>query len=1040
MKTILGAENGGLTLRILLSLSLCCAGGLLAVASLSGGRVTPSANGSGGVRIYVTSLAQKVKGVGSGGCSLQEAIYSSTLHQTFGDKDQNGNPLGIAIDLTNPDEFITTECIMGTGNGDTIVLPTGGVFNLTDDLVTDAYNPYGPTATPIIFSKMTIEGNGARLEWKGNGNARLFAVGPAQITIKAKSINTTVSGIGDVTLQNAHVKGFRVKGGKGGNGAGGGIGAGGAIYLQSALTVQNCTFESNSATGGDGGLTYGDNSGKRGGGGGGMAGNGGNSSLSAGGGGGARGNGGNGADLDSGGGGGGTVLPGAAATSSDTGGAGGALCGGKGGDGGSDGGNAPCAGGGGGGGAAHNGVVAYDGGSGNYGGGGGGGEDNCGSGGFGGGGGGDCTHGGAGGYGGGGGHGYDSDGSGEPFGGFGGGPGGGGGAGLGGAIFNDSGTVTIQNSTFTKNAASGGKGYGNPIAGGAGGAIFSTNGSLTIANTTIAANTSSYVGGAITVSGDISTAGLTLNDTIMANNGDDECELLNVSTSGAGNLIMKNGAAPFTPCPGVATTTDPQLGPLGPASQNGGNTPTMTIPLYSSAMGTADQATSLATDQRAAPRPQADISPRNGYDIGAYELCRRRKVGGGVEAYFCSYTTGTIPETTLTMQASPGSDGTTSPAPGGNTVDQNSVYPIQASPVSGYSFGDWTSDTPGSVADPNSASTTVRMGTQPVTVTANFVMATPTPTPTATPEPSPTATASPTPTSSQSPTATPTPTPDSSASPSATATATPNPTATPATTPAASLLNISTRMEVLTGSNVLIGGFIVTGSDQKKVLIRGLGPSLPVSNDLADPTLELHDGSGATLFANDNWKETQQGDIEGTKIPPPNDLESAIVATLPADNSAYTAILAGNSGTGVGLVEVYDIAADANSQLANISTRGFVDTGDNVMIGGFILGPDGSGSATVLVRAIGPSLAGAGVSGVLGDPMLELHDGSGAMVANNDNWKDSQQADIEATTIPPTNDLESAIVQTLTPGNYTAVVRGNNSTTGVALVEVYNLQ
>jgi hypothetical protein len=261
------------------------------------------------------------------------------------------------------------------------------------------------------------------------------------------------------------------------------------------------------------------------------------------------------------------------------------------------------------------------------------------------------------------------------------------------------------------------------------------------------------------------------------------------------------------------------------------------------------------------------------------------------------------------------------------------------------------------------------------------------------------------------------------------------------------LLNISTRMRVLTGEQVLIAGFIITGNDPKKVIIRGIGPSLNgVGVTLADPTLELHHGS-TTVATNDNWKTrpdgtSQQAEIEATTIPPKNDLESAIVATL--NPGAYTAILAGrNGGTGVGLVEVYDLAQGANSKLANISTRGFVDTGNNVMIGGLIVGGGtGGGTAKVIARALGPSVP---VAGALADPILELHNGSGTTIASNDNWKtrpdgSSQQAEIEATTIPPTKDLESALVATLAPGSYTAIVRGKNNTTGVGLVEVYNLQ
>jgi hypothetical protein len=283
-------------------------------------------------------------------------------------------------------------------------------------------------------------------------------------------------------------------------------------------------------------------------------------------------------------------------------------------------------------------------------------------------------------------------------------------------------------------------------------------------------------------------------------------------------------------------------------------------------------------------------------------------------------------------------------------------------------------------------------------------------------------------------TPTPTPTPTPSATP------TPSPTPTPATPPQA--LNISTRLNVGTGENVLIGGFIITGNDAKKVIIRGIGPSLEqsgVANFLADPVLELHASDGSLISGNDNWKDTQQTEIEATGIPPTNDLESAIVATLLPGN--YTAILSGkNDTTGIGLVEVYDLALTANSQLANISTRGFVLTGDNVMIGGFILGGAATDTNRILVRALGPSLTQAGITDALADPTLELHDGNGTLIQSNDNWKDTQQVEIEATTIPPTNDLESAIVAVLSPGPYTAIVRGKNDTTGVALVEVYHLQ
>ncbi|PYI92075.1 MAG: hypothetical protein DME97_11550 [Verrucomicrobia bacterium] len=264
------------------------------------------------------------------------------------------------------------------------------------------------------------------------------------------------------------------------------------------------------------------------------------------------------------------------------------------------------------------------------------------------------------------------------------------------------------------------------------------------------------------------------------------------------------------------------------------------------------------------------------------------------------------------------------------------------------------------------------------------------------------------------------------------------------------LLNISTRMRVQTGDKTLIAGFIVSGTEPKKMIIRGIGPSLNgIGAVLSDPVLELHQGN-ATLATNDDWKTrsdgtSQQAEVVATTIPPANDLESAIVTTL--SPGSYTAILSGkNGGTGIGVVEVYDLGQAANSELANISSRGFVETNDNVMIGGLIVGGNNAdGKATVLIRAVGPSLASSGLQGALPDPTLELHDGNGGTIATNDNWKvndqtqQSQESAVKATTIPPANDLESAIVTTLSPGPYTAVVRGQNGGTGVALVEVYNL-
>jgi hypothetical protein len=254
------------------------------------------------------------------------------------------------------------------------------------------------------------------------------------------------------------------------------------------------------------------------------------------------------------------------------------------------------------------------------------------------------------------------------------------------------------------------------------------------------------------------------------------------------------------------------------------------------------------------------------------------------------------------------------------------------------------------------------------------------------------------------------------------------------------LANISARAFVQTGDNVMIGGFIVIGSGQKNVIVRAIGPSLAnhgITNPLQNPTLELHDHTGAVIASNDNWMNApNKQEIVDSGLAPSNNLESAILTNL--NPGAYTAIVRGvNNGTGIALVEGYDLDRTAGSKLGNISTRALVETGNNVMIGGLIVtGPD---SDQVIVRAIGPSLTQHGITNALADPTLELHNQNGTLLASNDNWKDTQEAQIQATGLAPTNDKESAIVRTLAPGNYTAIVRGKNNTIGVALVEVYGL-
>lgn len=264
------------------------------------------------------------------------------------------------------------------------------------------------------------------------------------------------------------------------------------------------------------------------------------------------------------------------------------------------------------------------------------------------------------------------------------------------------------------------------------------------------------------------------------------------------------------------------------------------------------------------------------------------------------------------------------------------------------------------------------------------------------------------------------------------------------TTPAQGLaLNISTRLPVGNGQQVLIGGFIIQGPSPKTLMIRAIGPSLPLGGVLQDPYLELHDGGGQIIAINDNWKTTNAGpaltnqvvDIIASTVPPVHKMESAIIATL--NPGAYTAVVRGaTNDTGIAVVEAYDLDPNPASRLANISTRGYILTGDNVMIGGFIFG-GGPGATNVVVRGIGPSLAPFGVANPLMDPTLELHDGNGATIDSNDDWISNRQT-IAATGLAPSSDDESAMLETnLAPGPYTAILRGKNSGVGIGVLEVY---
>jgi hypothetical protein len=566
--------------------------------------------------IFVTTTEQRVSG--GSGCSLQEAIYSANLHDN------------LSIDGVNPDgsdNFVRTNCVPGTGN-DTIVLPAGATFSYLAP-IPDIHSHLGPATTPIIFSNITIEGNGATLSGGGRGvySGHAFSVGTASVALPNGV--ASVVGTGSLTLRHLTFQEFLAKGGDGGGGGGGGMGAGGAIYVSGGqLTVENCTFVFNSAVGGDGGPPVS----IVGGGGGGLGGNGGlfggarakGNYVAGGGGGGSRGNGGTRFIQDGvggGGGGTGTDSPGEP---------GGLNCGAKGGSYGSNGDSARCPGGGGGGGWSL-GVSGWDcqedsagpGGNGGFGGGGGASGGNFG---------GVNVAGGKGGFGGGAGC-CSNNGGGK----FGGGSmrNGGGGAALGGAIFNDNGSVKIRNSTFFSNEVSGGS-FGSLATNVAfengdakGSAIFSLNGDLEVFDSTIA-NNEAYVGtggadggGALVYYQSEGGSGQFLfANTIVANNfsfdvnlnqNRNDCDAFadNQIVVGAGNLVMTNNQ-----CPGVVTTADPQLGPL---QMNGGNTPTMAITRTSPAFNAADPGSSRPTDQRGQVRPAPGMGGVP--DIGAFELC-----------------------------------------------------------------------------------------------------------------------------------------------------------------------------------------------------------------------------------------------------------------------------------------------------------------------------------------------------------------------------------------------------------------------------------
>ena len=255
------------------------------------------------------------------------------------------------------------------------------------------------------------------------------------------------------------------------------------------------------------------------------------------------------------------------------------------------------------------------------------------------------------------------------------------------------------------------------------------------------------------------------------------------------------------------------------------------------------------------------------------------------------------------------------------------------------------------------------------------------------------------------------------------------------------LLNLSTRARVGSGDDVLIGGLIITGNEPKRVIFRAIGPSLqqdgaPLSGRLSDPTLSLRDGNGAEIAFNDNWQDAaERTEIEQSGVAPTDELEAAILRTLAP--GAYTAVLRGsNDSTGLAVVELYDLNSAADSRLANLSTRGFVETDPDLLIGGFIT----SGPTEVVVRGIGPSLGEFGVPMPLADPLLSIHDANGAQIASNDDWQnDPNSAAIQNYGLAPRDSKEAALLVMPPAGATTAVLRGSNNTTGNALMEIYDV-
>ena len=579
-------------------------------------------------------------------------------------------------------------------------------------------------------------------------------------------------------------------------------------------------------------------------------------------------------------------------------------------------------------------------------------------------------------------------------------------AGHGGALF-AIGNSTLENTTVSGNVAEYiGGGIYSSFAGG-------NNGNLTVNSSTIVNNTGGGAGGVFWVN----TLGhnpVNIGNTIVANNGVDVSGTL---ASQGYNLIEDTTGTTFTgDTTGNITGQDPLLGPLG---NYGGPTETHALLAGSPAIDQGNSPDAMI-DQRTLPRPYNDPSIPNatggdGSDIGAFEDQPPNTLPGDdvtVEAVAgdANVTFDSVTQEGFTIFAPIQPPSAAGLPPAGYTILEDApAYDITTTAT--YSAPVTVCFTVSSIDNEEEFSRVRILHLEDGELVDRTILAPDSPAPDFA---SRTVCAS-----------------VDSLSPFVVALA---------PVPPNILLNISTRVQVLTDDKVLIGGFIVGGDEAKTVILRAIGPSLAdfgITDALTDPVLELHAGDGSTITSNDNWKMDQQSEIEMTGLQPTKDLESAIVATL--EPGAYTAIVSGkNGGTGVGLVEVYDLDTTAASELANISTRGFVEVGNNVMIGGFILSGE-TGGSDVLIRAIGPSLTPFGVAGALADPSLELHDGDGNVIGSNNDWKESQQGEIEATGLAPQDELESALFETLEPGAYTAIVTGQGGGTGVALVEAYRL-